>query len=298
MEWYFLVMGTVLFATAGAIIEKKTLFKEHAMEFCTVFSIFTAVLTLPLWFFLDFSFPTHYWVWLILLSWIDSVAFLYIAKASRHMQISSSSPLLAFGPVLIAIMGFFFLGESLTLKQMGGIGLVLFGSYVLELKPRKKIKDELTTPFKVMLKSKYVHYIFIALALYSVASIATRFFLNTSNPNSITPLTFTSIIHLLIAINMVILISFFHDGIKGIKHGIKNAGNCIALVSLVMISGRILLIYAISMPTAKIALVSALKRTSSLFSTIFGGEIFHDKRLKQKTIAAVIMVMGSMLVLI
>jgi len=298
MEWYILVLGTIFFGTIASIIQKKTLYKEHAMEFSTVFALFTAMLILPFIPFLNLKMSAFYWTLLIIMSILDAVGFLYLAKAVRHMQISSLSPLLAFGPVFIAILGFLFLGEMLSSRQIGGVFLVFLGSYVLELKHKKTFKEEFLRPFKVMLKSKYIHYIFLALALYSISAIIIRFLLNSANPNHLDPISFIVIFHLLIAVNFIILISIFHDGFKGIMHGIKNAGGWIAAMAFIVVIARFMLMFAIAMPAAKIALVSALKRTTSLFSTFFGGEIFKEKGLKKKTLAAFIMLIGAMLVIL
>ena len=58
VDWQILMGGVIVFSALGSIIEKKTLFKEHAMEFSSVFAILMAVLSLTLIPLLDFSFPT------------------------------------------------------------------------------------------------------------------------------------------------------------------------------------------------------------------------------------------------
>ena len=298
IEWYTLLVGTIILSAAGSILEKKTLFKEHAMEFSTVFSIFAAVLALFLFPFANFNFPIQFWLLIFVLSWLDAIAFLFYAKASRHMEISSSSPLLAFSPVMTAILAFLILKESLTTIQMGGIGLILFGSYILEMRPQKSFKKEILTPFKMMVKSKYIHFIFFTLLLYAFSAIISRFLLNTQGAQPIDPLAFLLSLHLMIAVNLTILITIFHDGFKGIVHGIKSAWKWIGLMAVFVFTSRLLLVYAISFPAAKIALVIAVKRTSTVLSTFFGGEIFKDKNLKQRTIASIIMVIGAIILVI
>ncbi len=298
IEWYYLVLGAIIFATTGSIIEKKTLYKEHAMEFSTVFYIFITLIAFILLPFTNFNFPVYYLLIIYILSWIDAIGFLFIAKGTRHMQLSSASPLMAFSPVMLAILALIFLKETLSLTQLSGIALVLFGSYILELKPKKSFKEELLTPFKRIFNSKYVHYMLLAMFLYAISGTVARFLLNTQNESAINPFSFILILYIFITMNFTILITIFHDGFKGIKHGIRSAGKWISLMAVVMFIGRILVIIAITLPAGKIAPVVALKRSSLVLTTLIGGGIFKDKRIKQKTLASLIMVAGAIILVL
>ena len=298
MEWYLLMIGAIIFSGIGSIIEKKTLYKEHAMEFSAVFSIVISIFSIILIPYLNFNFPSNYWPILYFISLIGSIAFLFVAKATRHMQISSCSPLFAFGPVITAILAWIILNENLSNLQIGGIALVFTGSYILEMRPRKSIREELLTPLQTIIKSKYIHFMLFAVFLYSISSIFDRYLLNATNPTSIEPITFLFIIQLFVAINLFIMISLFHDGFKGVVHGVKSAGSWIVLMAVIHLVARLMLVQAISIPAAKIALVVALRRSSLLISTYLGGGIFKDKHLKQKTLAAVIMVIGAIVLIL
>jgi uncharacterized membrane protein len=54
--------------------------------------------------------------------------------------------------------------------------------------------------------------------------------------------------------------------------------------------------YAISLPGVMISLVIPIKRLSALFSTVIGGELFHEKYLLRKSIACVVMIIGAVLI--
>tara|TARA_Y100000310_G_scaffold334089_1_gene412987 strand:- start:1501 stop:2400 length:900 start_codon:yes stop_codon:yes gene_type:complete len=297
-EWYLLMVGAIILSGIGSIIEKKTLYKEHAMEFSSVFAIVIFAFSLLLIPYLNFNFPNNYWSILYFLSILGSIGFLFVAKATRHMQISSCSPLFAFGPVMTAILAWIILSENLSTIQLGGIALVFAGSYILEMRPRKSIKKELLTPFQTIMKSRYAHFMLFAVLLYSVSSIMNRYLLNATNPTAIEPITFLFIIQAFMAINLFIMISVFHDGFKGVMHGIKSAGSWIAIMAVIHLAARLMLVHVITVPAAKIALVVALRRSSLLISTYFGGGIFKDKHLKQKTFAAVVMVIGAIVLVL
>ncbi len=297
-DWYILMAGVIILSGIGSIIEKRTLFKEHAMEFSAVFSILIFLFSLPLIPYLNLTFSSSFWLPLYILSIILAVAFLFVAKASRHMELSSSSPLFAFGPVITAGLAWLFLKETLTISQLGGIGMIFLGSYLLEMKSKKSFIKELGTPFKTIIRSKYIHFMLFAIFLYAVSATITRFFLNTSNPSHLEPITLLFIINMFVAFNLFVMISIFHDGYKGIMHGIQSAGGWIALMAIVILANRLLMSYAMAIPSAKIALVIAFRRTSLIISTFFGGKLFKDKHLTQKTFAAIIMVFGAIILII
>ena len=53
---------------------------------------------------------------------------------------------------------------------------------------------------------------------------------------------------------------------------------------------------AVALPGTLINLIVPLRRTSTLFSSFFGGILFHEKNLKKKLVATVIMLLGIILI--
>ncbi|MBN1376750.1 EamA family transporter [Candidatus Woesearchaeota archaeon] len=290
MLWLIYALLTAVLVSFSTLMEKKVLFKEHAMEFSAVLALFNMILALPFFLFVDFSKITlRPLVYMFLASIMAAVAFLLIIKAMRHMEVSSVSPLVIMGPGLTAVLAFIFLGESLSVFEILGIGLLLFGAYILETKDRKHLLE----PFKIIKESKYIHFILISILLYSITSLISRVVLAHYN---LTPETYIAIIHIFLAINFFIMLAFFHDGIKGIKHGMKNAWLPILIVSVFVISYRFFQANAIKL--ARVGLVESVKKLSVLFTVIIGGEIFHEKNLMKKIIASLIMTAGVLLIVI
>ncbi len=67
-------------------------------------------------------------------------------------------------------------------------------------------------------------------------------------------------------------------------------------VSLLNLSSNILILYAISIPSALVSLVIPVRRTSTLFSSFFGGLLFHEKHLRKKLISVIGMIFGVLLI--
>jgi drug/metabolite transporter (DMT)-like permease len=286
--WVIYALIAAAFTSLAQLTEKKVLIKEHAMEFSTVLAIAVLILSIPLFFLIDYSKLQLLPIILIFFIAIPAaIAFFLIARSIRHMKISDSIPLFSIGPGITALLAFIFLGEALTRTQTLGIMLLIFGAYVLETKKEFNLLD----PFKTFKKSKYIHFILIALILYSITGIFDRIILFRLDMQ---PIAFVAFANLFLALNLIIMLYFFHDGLKGIKHGFNSAGKWIFLMAIFVIGYRLAQSEAVKI--ANIGLVVTTKRISLLFTILIGRELFHEGKRLRKIIASVIMVAGAILI--
>jgi len=289
MGWLIFAIGSALFASAASITQKRTLNKEHAMEYSAILAILNFAFSLVLIPKVNFNIPIIYYAVVYIGSWLGAIAFLLVAKSIRHMELSSSSPILNFGPAITAIFAWIILGEALGMLQWVGIGLLVLGAYVLEIKGSL---SHILSPFKAMIKSKYYHFIIIALLLYGFSSLIDRFTLT----HGVSPETMIVLIHFFIMINYLIMIHFLYGGLKDIKHGIKSSGKWIVLISAFTVTYRFLQAKAVAI--AYVGLVVAIKRLSTLVSTMVGGKIYHEKNLVVKVLGCIIMLWGAVFIIL
>lgn len=282
--WIVYAILGAFFGGITSIIDKRVLLKEHATEFSAVLALFVAMLSLPFLPFADFSLLTPSVLSAVYLaSLFGSVAFILLSKAIRHLDLSVSSPFLLFGPAITALMGFLILGERLSFVQMGGIGLIMLGGYILQVTGRG------SKPIKY----KYILFIVVALLIYAVGSSIDRYLLGTLK---VPLLTYLPVGQLFVGLNMIMIMSFFKDGFKGINRGVKNFGHILVIVAALTFIYRYFHLSAVSL--AAIGLVAPIKYSSSLFVTIVGGEIFHEEHVLRKTLAALVMFVGVCLIII
>lgn len=290
MLWFVFALISAVATSIGSVIEKKTLMKEHAMEFSAVLALFTLILSLPFFLFVDYSRIALVPILIIFFaSMLGAVAFLLIAKSVRHMELSAASPLLALGTGFTVVMAFIFLQENLDASHLFGIALLIFGSYILETKPHHNLLE----PLRVFRKSKYIRYMLFALLLYGTTSVFDRILLYRYDMQVEAFIAFG---HVFGALSFFAMLAIFHDGFKGIKHGMKKAGLWIFFMAIFVILSRFALAEAVKLTF--VGLVSAIKRTSVFFSTLIGGELLHEKNLFRKSVAAVIMVIGAFLIVL
>lgn len=288
MSWYIFPLISAVLIAVSTIFEKRVLIEEHAMEFSLVFAFFNAALSIPFLVFANFS---NLNIWTIFIIYVGSlmgtVTCLLTSKSNRHMEVSASSPWMILAPGLAAIAAYFFLGEKLNIFQISGLLVMIVGLYVLLSHKHESVWG----PLKEVYSSKYIHYIIFALVLYSLGALVDRIVLSRYG---VSVITYLFLIHIFLAVNFSILSFVFYDGLKGFNNGVKKYGWKILLVSVLTVGQRFTTSMAIS--TTMVGLVLPIKRLSALFSTIIGGELFHERNLARKIIACLVILAGVVLI--
>lgn len=289
MTWALYAIVAAILVSATTLIEKKTLQGEHAMEFSTIFAIVNCCLSLPFFVVIDYSrLSVSSMLILFLNSILGAISLLYTAKALRHMDVSSSAPLYVIAPALTALLATLFLGEHLSPMQTTGLGLLVVGAYILELR-HKNIFE----PFKVFKDSRYVHYVLLSIGLMSISSIVDRWLLHAGG---LQPEAYTAFVHLFLAIIFFCMFTYSYGNIRSINNGMKQYGWSILLIGVLTIAHRYAQIQSLAL--AYVGLVVAVKRSSTLFITLIGGKLFHEGNLFIKTLASLIMIAGMLLIVL
>lgn len=295
--WVVLTLIAALLVSTASILEKKNLFLQHAMEFITVLSICTAVLTMPLFFLADKSSLSLKVIGLCFIAaFIGGMAALFCAKALRHIAISLSSPFLAFAPLATLIIAVIFLGEKVTGMQVTGIIVLAGGAYLLESHKH----DNILEPFKHFFKSKHIRYMLFAVLLYGISSVLDKKILGARADGGlgVPALAYLPLNQFFQAIILIVMMLICHDGFKGVEQGIKHSWKPILLVGFLLVWSRLAYTFALSLPGVLVSLLIPIKRLGVIFTTFLGGEIFHEKDVIKRSLACVVMLIGAVLILI
>jgi len=224
-------------------------------------------------------------IFVYFLTLLGTVGLLLLAKSYRHLDLSTVAPLTNLAPALVLILAFFILDERLKGVQLAGIGLLICGTYVLETRHIKNFKKTLEEIFS----NKYILLVFIALFFLAFISIGEKQIIH-----GIHPFALLFYIYVFTFINATILLMIKYDGLKGIKHGINKSGKLIFVDAVFATTTNLLYLNAISL--AFVSLVVTIKQLSTLFAVLLGGSFFHEKHLKRKTFACLIMLFGVFLI--
>jgi drug/metabolite transporter (DMT)-like permease len=290
MDWIFFAIACAVFVSAASLVEKRGLQKVHATDFSVSVSLVNIIFSLPFLFFVDWQALTLEVFGLIFCTaFFAATAFFLVAKAIRHIDISDASPLLSLSPASTSLFAFVILGESLEWVQVGGIGFMVLGSFILALHPHTPVRESL----RVFGTSRYIQFLFVSLLFYSMGAIFDRAILSDF---AVPVATYMVFFHIFMALLYIPLVFAFGGGVRGIGAAFGLASLDIVLTSLFTVLYRFFQMEAISL--AYVGLVSAIKRSSSFFTTLIGGELFHEKYLARKLSASAVIIFGILCVVL
>lgn len=287
-SWVIYAFLAAIFASFVSVLQKKALFREHAMEYAASYSFLLALFSLPLLLFIDLSLvPPVVWGVIIFNAFLISVAFIFGLKSVRHLALSDSAPLLVLGPAITALFAFILIGEALSLVSIFGILVLVSGAYTLQLRKDHSLFD----PLKLIWSSKHIHFILFALMLYGVTATIDRVVLSSYG---LPTLTYLFLANIFISLFLFSFLTIFHDGIRGVRHGLKINASLLFFAALLALGYKYTLLTAFSLAPVGPAL--AIRQTSTLFAVVVGGRLFHEKNLFRKILATIIMITGAILV--
>ena len=292
--WFIFAFGSAIMGSAAAIIEKKILKNTHALQFSLSLAITNFFVSIPFLLFVDLStIPPQAWVFMFGASVFGSFAFLFITKAMRHLELSIVSPMTNINPMVLSLFAFIFLGERITSIQIGGILLVAMGAYLLEW---SKYHSSLIAPIQELMKSKYSALILVSSILYGFSSLMDRQVLNVDGL-AVSPFAYIFIVQAFISFNFATMTLIKHrNSFEEMKLAYHSQWKLFFLSAILVTGYRLLQSMAVAITF--VSLVIPIKRLSVLFTTIIGGEIFHEKNLFHKAIACCIMLLGSYFILL
>ena len=289
MTWFFYALLTAFLSSLAAIFERRALYHMHSIDFSAAIAFVTAILTLPFLFTSSWeSISIKVLLLTFTLSFVAALAFLSVTRGVRHMEISLSSPLFLFGPLITTLFAFIILGERVTSMQITGMCVLLVGAYVLETTHLLSGGEF----WKNTWGNLYSRFILVGLILYGLTSIGDRIILKTWEVP--VPL-YTALIQLFIAVQFLFLTWHFRGSPKASIILVQKYWKSLVVLAILTIGYRMAQGNAIAI-AASVGLVIAIKRSANLFTTLIGGEIFHDHNIWRKTLACAIMVVGVCLI--
>lgn len=288
--WQLLAITSALFSALAAIFEKKALFKIDPLNFSLVLSAFTFVLTLPFFYFVNFTEISITAISVLYLkSVLGAAAFLLVMYGIKNNELSNSLPLLVLTPGVVAIAAFFLLSEKIGVYGIVGMLLLLTGTYFLQLEKG----GNWLSPFLFVQRNKAQWYIIGAIILFSTTSILDKTILKSYK---LQPEAFLPIQQLFFTINFLLIFLFRKADTKVLKAQMKQTWILIVAVAVFAVVYRYSHILAIK--SGSVALVLSIKRTSVFFAAVFGGHYFKEHNLLQRSLAVVVMLVGAIVLIL
>lgn len=284
MTWFVYAVLSAFLASLESILEKKTLQRVHSVDFSAVLAFAAALISFPTLFTASWahvSLPVVGAIFLV--SLLAAYAFIEVTRGIRHLEISTSSPLFLTSPMITALLAFVLLGEKLTMMQFGGMLLLLLGTYILETKHFFMAREF----FNSLWGDRYARVIIFGLFIYGFTSLGDRIILAHWG---VSPMLYIALAQLCIALIFLVITLFQHRSLRPSVAIMKENWKGVFLVALLTTGYRLMQAEATAL--AAVGLVVAIKRSSTLFTTLIGGKLFHDHGILRKTIACLIMIVG------
>jgi transporter family protein len=289
MNWLFFAALSVAFAVIREITQKEALQHEHTLEYLTVRSIIIATICLGFIPAVDFSLPLRAYALLAIGATLITAGIIYRNRSLKHEDISIVQPLMNTQPLFLTLVAFIFLGETLSYLQLGGILLLVAGTYWLEL---DHTEPDLLSPIRNINNSRYAKYVLGAAVILAFANTIDRYVLTTYTDW----LSYYVIIWLMISAMMIIW-QWLNYGLSTIGHVMHDHGKEIIWPSLLSM-GMVLALYKSLAMAPAASLVVAIYRTQSVFTTIKGGQFFHEDHVHRRGAACTVMALGAILIIL
>lgn len=288
MTWLGYALLSAFFSGLASLFEKRTLNRLHSIDFSAAIAVTTAVLTFPVLFTTSWEKVTPTTIFIMFgISILAAWAFLSVTRGIRHIEISLSSPLFLLGPFITTLFAFIILGEHISPIQLSGMLVLLLGTYILETTHFLDVGEF----WNNVTKNKYTRYIIFGLMLYAMTAVGDRILLSRLEVPAALEL---AIVQCFIAIEFLILIWYRRGSPVASIKLVQEHWKSILLLALLMVTYRYFSAVAIALVAA--GLVTAIKRSASLFTTLIGGSLFHDRGVWRKTTACLIMLIGVYLI--
>jgi len=290
MIWIFLALGAAVLHATSALINKKVMEHEHALEFGALKGSFGLLLIFAFPFIrLDYSLGTYLSIFGI--SLIGFLGMLFYLKSLRHGELSNVTPLLNLSPLFILLIAFILLGERVSGIALIGILLLIIGTYLLQIGASHS--KNFFAPLRSIGRSKYSLYMILVAIIFSLCATLEKGLLN----SGVTALSLAIILRFMISVNFLTFDLIKYGG-KQLFSDMKKDGLLAFTGSLSDILSITAQYLALSIPGVMVSLVIPIKRVSTLFTTIAGGRMFHEKHLGVKVISCIVMLAGVVFIAI
>lgn len=279
--WVLFVLLYSIFKGVREPIKKKILEKHDLLSALFAYTFIGFLMTIPM--ARDvFSIDCMTFLLIGLKSFVIFFAWMATFASMKKLSVSFYSVMDLSRVIFSTLMGVFFLNESLTLKGVISLILVVLGLYLAN---RQKEKTETVTD------NRYVWLILISCILNAVSGVMDKYIMSSGKVNSI-QLQFWFMLMLSAMYYIYILLKRTKVDIVACA---KNP--YIYILSFLLILGDRFLFTANSYESSQVTVMTLIKQSSAIVA-ILGGKIVYGEKIARKLWCAGIIIFGIVLAVI
>jgi len=286
MLWFVYAIVVALFMALRDVLQKKGLRHIDQYVLAWAFRFLSVVFMLPVLFFEGIpEIGPDFWVVLGFASVLLALTTIMYLRAIKDSDLSVSIPMLTFSPLFLLLTSPIIVGEFPDLSGLLGVLFIVFGSYILHI---KEYRRGFLSPFKALLHDKGPRLMLIIAFIWSFGAVLDKVGLMNSAP------VFWAVCVNLVSSILLLPAMLIKSGNK-LKQ-IVTESKILIPIGLITAIGLVFQMFAIKI--ALVAYVISVKRTSVIFSVLFGFLFFREKGIAERLTGAIIMVIGVILIVL
>lgn len=282
--WLILSLLTALFTSFSDVFRKKAVLETDVYVVSWAWHFFACLALFP---FLVIEekppLDSYFFVALFITPLIVVITSLLYIRAVKASDLSLTMPILAFSPLFLLLTSPLILGEFPSPAGLGGIFLIVAGSYILNF---KKHSEGYLEPFKALLKERGPRLMLLVALIYSVGANIDKIGVTHSS-------TFLWLVSVE-AISSLFLFILMVKKVQGPFNQIKNS--FFVLVGIGIFEAVAMVFQMAAIKVAIVPYVISIKRTSVIFTTLFGFILFKEKGVQERLVGVLLMIVGVMLI--
>ena len=276
--WVFYSLITAFSLATADALSKKAMGKTNEYVIAWVREGYALPFLSLAFFFIDIPhLDSTFWLITLLAIPLEITAVILYVKAIRLSPLSLTIPFLALSPVFIIVIAFLLLGEFPDRSGLIGIILITLGGYLLNI---RTTREGILGPIKAIKKERGSVFMIIVALIYSITSTMGKVAVQHS-----TPIFFGFFYPFLLTIILSIILC-----LKGLLPQVVSRPGTflgIGIFTAIMVASHFT---AISL--TNVAYMISVKRTSLIFSVIYGRLLFGEKNTGERLIGSILMLAG------
>lgn len=279
MIWFVFAFCTALFRSFTDVFSKKGLQKVDEYVVSWSLRFFGFLFLVPLLIFGIPSIGVNFFPSLVVAGILNAVSTVLYIKALKCSDLSLVVPMTAFTPLFLIFVSPFIVGEVPTTLGIGGVILIVVGSYVLNSEKKRGY----LRPLKALIHERGVQFMLGVAFLWSLGSTLDKVGVLNSSP------FFWALS--LQAITTILLTPFFLSRTRQLR-------SYRSLVPIGLLSAVTVVFQYVAITMTLVTYVISIKRTSTIMSVIFGRAVFKEKAFQRRIIGAAIMIIGVIIIVL
>ena len=283
--WYAFAFAGALVVAVTAIVEKRVVSQHEPVELSESVALIAAAISLPLLYFVKWQALTgETLAFVFVIAFLTACAFSLSMMALRRLDAGELSPILALTPAATALVAVAALGEVLAVSDAIGIAVVIAGLISLEVPALLSLRKVSRTQ-----RLAAVTLGLLAVVVYALSATVERLVLSAGH---LRPFDFIVLAQVFMAVPFSL---YALSARRGLFKPLRENPGAVLGIALLLFGARVLHAQAVSM--AYVALASALKRTSALFTVILAGIFLKEKGTARKLVSLAIILAGVFLII-